>query len=103
MKMSSKQFYFSVLFTLCFMLSFLFLNMRGMERFMESSDETTLQSMEEAVRRAAVQCYALEGGYPPNIAYLKDHYGIVVNEKDYFYFYEVTASNIMPEIKVIKK
>lgn len=103
MKSSKNLFYFSALFTLSFMLAFLLLNMEGLTRFIESSEETSVASMEEAVRRAAVQCYALEGGYPPSIAYLKDHYGVVVNEEDYFYFYEVTASNIMPEIKVIKK
>lgn len=77
--------------------------MKGMEEFIESSDDTTVQSLEEALRKAAIQCYALEGGYPPSVHYLRDNYGIMLNEKDYFYHYEVMASNIMPDIKVIKK
>lgn len=103
MKPNNKLFDTAVLIIALVMCSFLLINMRGMSRFIDNSDETTTRSLEEAIRKAAVQCYALEGGYPPNIEYLKDNYGIIVNEKDYFYHYEVTASNIMPDIKVIKK
>lgn len=58
---------------------------------------------EESIRRAAVSCYAAEGAYPPSFAYLKQHYGVSVNEKRYAVHYEIFASNIMPDIMVTEK
>lgn len=57
---------------------------------------------EEAVRRAAVTCYALEGTYPESYAYLKEHYGLAVNESLYHVNYTIFASNLMPDITVIE-
>ena len=65
-------------------------------------EEGRLQ-LEESVRRAAVTCYAVEGIYPPDLAYLQEHYGIQVDEKNYYVFYEVFASNMMPDITVVEK
>ena len=59
--------------------------------------------LEESIRRAAVTCYAVEGIYPPDLAYLQEHYGIQVDEKNYYVFYEVFASNMMPDITVVEK
>ena len=61
------------------------------------------QQLETALRRAAVACYAAEGIYPPEVAYLTEHYGIQINEDRYAVFYEVFADNLMPEITVIEK
>jgi hypothetical protein len=61
------------------------------------------KALEEAIRKAAVQCYAIEGSYPPDLDYLASHYGIVLNDEVYFYHYQVSGSNIMPDIAVIKK
>ena len=61
------------------------------------------ERLEDAVRRAVVQCYAIEGMYPPDIAYLKDNYGLVVNEKQYIVDYQRFASNIMPSITILEK
>ena len=59
--------------------------------------------LEESIRRAAVTCYAVEGIYPPNLAYLQTHYGLQVDETRYDVFYEVFASNGMPEITVVER
>ena len=66
------------------------------------SEEGRLQ-LEESIRRAAVTCYAVEGIYPPTLAYLQDHYGIQVDEARYDVFYEVFGSNLMPEITVVER
>ena len=55
----------------------------------------------EAVRRSALQCYAVEGVYPPNLQYLKDNYGLQVNTEDYYISYEAFASNLPPTVKVV--
>ena len=39
----------------------------GIGRLNAASLEEELATAEEAVRRAAVQCYAVEGSYPPNL------------------------------------
>ncbi len=57
---------------------------------------------EEAVRRAAVTCYALEGAYPESYAYLKEHYGLAINESLYHVDYTIFASNLMPDITVVE-
>ena len=59
------------------------------------------QQLEDALRRAAVSCYAAEGVYPPDVAYITEHYGIQINEEKYFIHYEPIAENLMPEIAVI--
>ena len=59
-----------------------------------------LQIAEQAIERAARQCYALEGAYPPDLAYLESDYGLILDWENYHYFYEVIGSNIKPIIEV---
>lgn len=59
--------------------------------------------LESAVRQAAVACYAAEGVYPPDLAYLEEHYGLQVDETRYQVSYEIFASNLMPQITVLER
>ncbi|MGL4345645.1 MAG: hypothetical protein ACRCTE_10640 [Cellulosilyticaceae bacterium] len=70
-----------------------------------NENNTTEQQkmLEEAVSRALIQCYAIEGAYPSDIEYIKTHYGVQINEEKYIVFYESIAPNIMPNIRVIAK
>lgn len=68
-----------------------------------SVEREGLRSAQEAVRRAAVSCYAIEGRYPESYEYLRDNYGLSINEERYAVHYTVFASNIMPEINVVPK
>lgn len=61
------------------------------------------RQLEDAVRRAAVACYAAEGVYPPNLTYLETYYGIQIDEDRYTVYYDVFASNLMPDITVLEK
>lgn len=65
------------------------------------TDEDKLNALSDAVRRASVQCYAIEGRYPPSVEYLEEHYGIVIDRRHYNVFYDGWASNIMPDITVL--
>ena len=70
---------------------------------LERDRETTDQSRpEDTLRRAAAACYAAEGAYPPDLDYLREHYGLQVNEKRYLVDYTVFAENLMPEITVLR-
>ena len=58
--------------------------------------------LEDAIRRAAVACYAAEGIYPPDLTYLEEHYGVQVDEARYTVDYNVFASNLMPDITMLE-
>lgn len=60
------------------------------------------KQLEETLRRTCVACYAAEGVYPPNLDYLKEHYGIQVNEERYTVRYDAFAENLMPDITVLE-
>lgn len=61
------------------------------------------ETLENTIEKYVITCFATEGSYPPNLAYLEAHYGLQLDETRYYYDYEVFASNVMPSIKVIKK
>lgn len=65
------------------------------------SSAEALGRVENAVRRLSVSCYASEGFYPPDIGYLKDHYGLQTDETKYTVIYEIFSENVMPEISVL--
>jgi len=61
------------------------------------------QQLEDALRRAAVACYAAEGVYPPDLAYLQEHYGVQINERRFIVDYQPVADNLMPDITIMEK
>lgn len=60
------------------------------------------QQLYQALQRTAAACYAAEGSYPPSLAYMQEHYGIVIDEEHYKVIYRAEASNLMPEITVLE-
>ena len=68
---------------------------------MRSREET--QIVEDAVRRAALTCYAVEGGYPDTLDYLRENYQLAYDENQYFVTYRAFASNMMPDIYVVER
>ena len=48
-------------------------------------------------------CYAAEGFYPPDVAYMQAHYGLRFDESRFAVRYEIFASNLMPDITVLDK
>lgn len=79
----------------------LFLFFDGLSSITRTTSGQELDSLERAVRRSTVQCYALEGFYPESLSYLEEHYGLTYDEDKYVVSYEVSASNLMPSIDVI--
>lgn len=60
------------------------------------------EQLETAIRRSCVACFAAEGSYPQDVQYLKDHYGLQIDEERYAVFYDVFAENLMPDITVLE-
>ena len=77
--------------------------LQGVRQAARVSDEEGLRMAEQAVRQAAVSCYALEGAYPASYADLKQRSGVAVDEERYIIFYEIFASNIMPDVTVLER
>lgn len=73
----------------------------GMDGFLIRAHAENAKSLQESMLRACVQCYAIEGEYPPGIGYLEKHYGIWIDKERYHVFYDGFASNLMPDIVVI--
>ena len=65
-------------------------------------NQENLEQLQEAIRRNCVACYAAEGAYPPSLAYLKQQYGVQIDEERYTVHYMVIADNLMPDITVLE-
>ncbi|MEG1537428.1 MAG: hypothetical protein RR387_04005, partial [Clostridiales bacterium] len=66
-----------------------------------TADSEGIRIAEESIRRAVICCYAIEGYYPADYAYLRNNYQIMVDEDSYYVDYQIFSSNIMPQITVI--
>ena len=73
----------------------------GVGNVSQKSSDEELKMAQDSIRRAVVSCYAIEGRYPDTYEYLKENYGLTVDEDKYIVHYEIFASNIMPEITVV--
>lgn len=60
-------------------------------------------AMKNSILRCAAQCYAVEGNYPGSLSYLEEHYGLRINTADYYVVYNVFASNVPPEVRIVSK
>lgn len=68
----------------------------------EGQQEESMKQMEDTIQKAVLNCYAIEGNYPPTIEYVEQHYGLQIDHDRYNVFYEIFAQNIMPEITVVE-
>lgn len=62
-----------------------------------------LAAVERAITKSVVQCYAVEGQYPAGVSYLRDHYGLSVDEELYTVHYVFNGGNIMPDVRVMHR
>lgn len=80
---------------------FIGLFLLGISGISRTADRESYQSLQTALKRSVVHCYAIEGRYPPSLEYLEEHYGITYDETKYFIDYQPIASNMMPDITII--
>lgn len=70
----------------------------------ESGEEEEKQKqVEDTIKKAVVNCYAMEGVYPATLRYVENYYGLQIDHERYDVFYDIFADNIMPEITVVPK
>lgn len=91
-----------ILFSVLALVILLFF-MTALNNLKMGNTEEGKKQLEQALQRCAVTCYATEGIYPPDIDYMKEHYGIRIDESRYLVRYEVFAENLMPDITVLER
>ena len=74
--------------------------LRLMDMLGSTSDAEQLSIVSESVRHALLTCYAVEGGYPESLDYLKENYGLMYDADRVMIDYDAFASNIMPQVRV---
>jgi len=102
-KTNKLQFWLPVFLTVAILFALLLWFFSAVNHLGTGQHEEGRAQLETALRRATVACYATEGIYPPTLDYLKQHYGIQIDESRYCVFYEIFADNLMPDITVLVK
>lgn len=67
------------------------------------SSKEDLQRISETISQLSLKCYSIEGKYPKDINYLKEHYGLLLNDDEYQVIYYYEGENLEPQIEVFKK
>ena len=63
-------------------------------------DREEASIVRDAVRQAAITCYAVEGAYPDDVEYLREHYQLAYDQDRYAVTLEGFASNLIPDIYI---
>ena len=69
----------------------------------KSHDNEETDIVKNAVKNAAITCYAVEGAYPDDVQYLRDNYQLAYDEERYFVTFESFAPNIIPSIYITER
>ncbi len=89
---------FSVFFFLVVIIVFLF----GISFISSTSSRDSKQVLTDALNRDIIHCYAIEGYYPPSLAYIEDHYGLTYDKSKYLVDYVPVGDNIMPSLTIVE-
>ena len=68
-----------------------------------AQDSAETDIVRDAVKNAALTCYAVEGAYPDSVEYLRENYLLAYDEDRYMITYNAFASNMLPDIWVTER
>ena len=91
------------IFKLIVIAGILILSVLLVNRISSAQDIAETELVKDAIRNAAVTCYAVEGAYPDSVEYLREHYQLAYDESRYFVTYEAFATNHIPDIYVTER
>ncbi|MDD2218151.1 MAG: hypothetical protein PHW03_04610 [Eubacteriales bacterium] len=100
-KSTNPPFWKGMIIPLLIFVAFMIFFLIGVHNVSSVTKEESGDILQDAVIRATMQCYAIEGLYPPDIKYLEDNYGLTFDQERFIVHYEVFAGNILPDITVI--
>lgn len=66
------------------------------------TENNKTEELKKTIQTASIECYAVEGMYPPSVEYLEENYGIQIDRNKYNVFYSGFASNMLPDITVVE-
>lgn len=89
---------FSVFFFVIVIVAFLF----GISFISSTSSRDQKQILTDAIAKDIIHCYAVEGYYPPSLAYIEDHYGLTYDSSKYIVDYVPIGDNIMPSVTIVE-
>ena len=87
--------------TLGTFLALVLLLLFGLNDVGKRSQMEQTEALRDAMLRASITCYAVEGRYPPDVAYLRDHYGITYDSEKYIVTLNSFADNLLPDISIL--
>lgn len=89
---------FSVFFFVIVIAVFLF----GISFIASTSSKDQKDVLTDALNKDVIHCYAVEGYYPPSLAYIEDHYGLTYDKSRYLIDYVPVGDNIMPSVTIVE-
>ena len=89
---------FSVMFFIVIIIVFLM----GISFIASTSSKDQKQVLTDALNKDIIHCYAIEGYYPPSLAYIEDHYGLTYDKSRYLVDYVPVGDNIMPSVTIVE-
>lgn len=92
-----------VMLALLILVATCLITISGIRTTVSSTKKEEKAQLELAIRRAIVECYAIEGAYPPDVDYMEAHYGVVVDDNAFIVHYDSFATNVMPDFKVLDR
>lgn len=99
MKQNKLHIPVSMLFLFCCFAVLLF----GFDQSAAGHAEQNKEYVSDMVRKAAISCYGVEGFYPEDLTYLREHYDVKIDDDLYQVHYEWVADNIPPDIQIFVK
>ncbi len=97
-----RNFPLGLLLSALLFLAVAILTVEGLSSVSETTGQKGLESLETALLRDVVHCYATEGFYPPSLEYLEEHYGLTYDKSRYWIDYQPVGSNLMPDMTVLE-
>ncbi len=74
----------------------------GTDSLSSGSNRRQKESLENAINRDVVYCYATTGKYPESLDYIRKNYGLYYNEDLFFVDYQIRGSNLFPDVTIIE-
>ena len=103
MKKEKKGSFLPVVLMPLVVISLVLCFLSGISNVTQGQSQEDKRRLEDVLRESAVACYAVEGFYPPDLAYLEKHYGVQIDKRRFVVHYTAIAENLMPDITVLEK
>lgn len=92
-----------ILIPVCVFLLALGALLYGLSSISQTTSREQKKSLEAALNRSIMDCYATQGSYPESLAYIEEHYPLLYDRERFYISYQPIGSNIMPEVTIIDR